>query len=112
VFECDGDGDCNAGEHCCLAYAGQSLSPAGRCETDACEIPFECSDSSGCAPGEVCCGIGITVLGGTRYTGVVCQKTACGEAPNYEFCRGGSPCPDGTSCSQSSHFPAGYVVCK
>jgi hypothetical protein len=59
----------------------------------------------------VCCGVGIDVVIGTVYTAVVCQGT-CGSAPNYPLCQGGYPCPGGTSCQESTHFPAGYPVCK
>jgi hypothetical protein len=110
AFACDNHGDCNQGEQCCLSYAGTSLSPSTSCQSN-CSEPFECGAASDCGAGQVCCGLGIDVVVGTLYTAVACQDT-CGSAPNYPLCGGGSPCPGGTSCQESTHFPTGYPVCK
>jgi hypothetical protein len=76
------------------------------------DVPVNCSSSTQCPSGQVCCGD----WNGQSFSVVSCrQGTACG-APNgiqdYQLCNPqlANDCPRGTMCQVSDMLP-GYYEC-
>jgi hypothetical protein len=101
---CDGDGDCTAGQLCCL----DNLSGVSECRSDCGgSVHIECSHPVECPQGTVCCG---QLNDPGPYAGVSCQST-CTDDLQRIFCASDLDCTAPATCRESALLP-GRTVCR